>query len=123
MSGSSTITIGLNALRLFAYHGAYPDERERGNQFEIDMSVEIPIPQAASTDRLEDTIDYVSLAECVHLVSSQKHYVVLEAFAHDLCREVLELHPEVLRVTVEVRKLDPPMPHELDSVSVRLSLP
>lgn len=123
MPGSNTITITLNELRLFAHHGAYVEERERGNHFEIDLSVEIPIPRAAESDALEDTIDYVSLAECVHLVSSQKHYAVLEAFAFDLGTEVLELHPEVVRVTVEVRKLNPPMPHEIASVGVRVSLP
>jgi 7,8-dihydroneopterin aldolase/epimerase/oxygenase len=123
MSESTTIRIALNTLKLFAYHGAYAEERERGNHFEIDLAVEIPLPRAATSDSLEDTIDYVRLAECVHLVSSQKHYTVLEAFAHDLCKEVMELHPEVLRVTVEVRKLQPPMPHEVASVSVRMTLP
>ncbi len=123
MSETNTIRIALNTLRLFAYHGAYAEERERGNQFEIDLSVEVPIPRAATTDALEDTIDYVSLAECVHLVSGQKHYAVLEAFAYDLCHEVLALHPEVRSVTVEVRKLQPPMPHEIGSVSVRMTLP
>lgn len=123
MSYSNTITLSLNSLRLFAHHGAYPEEQERGNHFQIDLSVEIPVPRAAMTDRLDDTIDYVGLAECIHLMSSQKHYSVLEAFAHDVCTEILELHPEVLRVSIEVKKLDPPMPHEIESVSVRLSMP
>ena len=123
MSESNSITITLNGLRLFAHHGAYPDERERGNQFEIDLSVEVAIPRAATTDVLADTIDYVSLAECVHLVSSQKQYAVLEAFVYDLCTEVLELHPEAIRVTAEIRKLEPPMPHQMASVGIRLTLP
>jgi 7,8-dihydroneopterin aldolase/epimerase/oxygenase len=123
MPESKTITISLNGLRLFAHHGAYPLERERGNHFVIDLAVEIPLPRAARTDALDDTLDYVSLAECVHLVSSAKHYVVLEAFANDLCDEVMALHPEVSRVTVDVRKLDPPMPHEMHSVGVKLTKP
>ncbi|HYM19677.1 MAG TPA: dihydroneopterin aldolase [Candidatus Kapabacteria bacterium] len=123
MSSSENITITLSALKLFAHHGAYPEERERGNEFEIDLSVEMPKPIATITDDLEDTIDYVSLAECVHLVSSEKHYAVLEAFAYDVCKEVLELHPEVIRVTIEVKKLHPPMPHRVESVGVRLTLP
>ena len=123
MSEVPTITILLNGVRLFAHHGAYAEERERGNEFEIDLSVMIPRPDAATTDNLEDTVDYVSLMECIHLVSSNKHYTVLEAFVFDLCQEVLELHPEVISVTAEVKKLNPPMPHPLASVSIRMTLP
>jgi dihydroneopterin aldolase len=123
MPNSENITIALRQIKLFAHHGAYPEERERGNDFEIDLEVELPRPVATITDSLDDTIDYVSLVECVHLVSSEKHYVVLEAFAYDLCKEVLDLHPEVVRVSVEVRKLHPPMPHRVESVGVKLTLP
>ena len=123
MSEGKTITISLNAVKLFAHHGAYAEERERGNHFEIDLTVELPIPHAAESDLLDETIDYVSLVECIHLVSAEKHYSLLEAFAFDLANEVLELHPEVLKVTVEVRKLRPMIPHELESVGVKISLP
>ncbi len=121
MKTSDTIILSLQTVRLFAPHGAYEEERTHGNNFEIDLHIELPLPKGATTDVLEDTINYASVAECITTVSDQKQYYLLEAFAYDICKKVLNDYPSILSVEIEIRKLDPPIPVTMKSVAVRFS--
>ncbi len=122
MSNANHITIRLNTIKLFAHHGAYEEERLNGNHFEIDIAVDMKIPIGAQSDKLEDTLDYVSLVKTVARISKEKQYYLLEAFANDICKMILQEQPTIDRVTVEVRKLHPPMELEVESVGVLLTI-
>lgn len=122
MSEANHITIKLHSIKLFAHHGAYEEERLIGNNFEIDIAVDIKMPAGAHSDKLEETLDYVNLVKTVTLVSEEKQYCLLEAFANDICRKILQEQPTIDSMTLEVRKLHPPMLVEVESVGVLLTM-
>ena len=122
MPNANHITITLHTIKLFAHHGAYEEERLNGNHFEIDIAVDMRIPIGAESDKLADTLDYVSLVKTVARISKEKQYYLLEAFANDLCKMILQEQPTIDNVTVEVRKLHPQMPVEVESVGVLLTM-
>ena len=122
MPNVNNITIKLHSIKLFAHHGAYEEERLVGNNFEIDIAVDVKIPIGSHSDKLEDTLDYESLVKTVTRVSADKQYYLLEAFANDICKMILQEQPTIDSVTIEVRKLHPPMQVEVESVGVLLTM-
>ena len=111
------IELELHALEVTGFHGALPDERERGQRFLFDVVLEVP--DAALSDRLEDAIDYREVARAVRDVSDGHAYHLLEALAAGVADELLARF-QVERVRVRVRKpdveLDPPAEYSAATV-------
>lgn len=116
------MTITLHTIKLFAHHGVYEEERLKGNNFEIDLSVTVALPPATETDLLEDTIDYTVLADLVYRVSATKQYVTIEAFAFDICKSILKRDNRIDVVSIDLRKLNPPMEGDIASAGISFSL-
>ena len=98
------ITIELHGLEVFGKHGVLEHEREEGQTFLYDVRIEVA--GAPPSDRVEDTIDYRDLAECVRQVSDGRAFHLLEALASAVADSVVERF-EVERVEVRVRKPRP----------------
>ena len=62
---SNLLTISLNNVRFRAYHGVYPEERQKGNDFVVNMQVSY-VPGAGTIISLDDTIDYAALFEIIN---------------------------------------------------------
>jgi dihydroneopterin aldolase len=111
------IELELHALEVRGFHGALPEERERGQRFLFD--VWLAVPDSALSDRLEDAIDYRDVALAVREVSDGHAYHLLEALAAAVAGELLSRFP-VEHVRVRVRKpevaLDPPIEYSAATV-------
>lgn len=112
--------IELRGLRLVARHGALPEERARPQPFELDLDVSVDLGVAARTDELEDTADYGALLEAAVAAFTGSSHRLLERAAAAVA-DALLAQPRVEAVEVRVRKLRPPVPHDLASAGVRLS--
>jgi len=95
------ITVEVRDLHVFGRHGVHEGERERGQDFLFD--VELGVGARGTTDRLEDAVDYVAVAQTVRDVSDAKQYALLEALAAAVADE-LELRFSPSRVRVTARK-------------------
>jgi dihydroneopterin aldolase / 2-amino-4-hydroxy-6-hydroxymethyldihydropteridine diphosphokinase len=98
------ITVELHGLELFGKHGVLDHERRDGQMFLYDVSIEVA--DAPPSDRVEDTIDYRDIAECVREVSDGHAFQLLEALASAVADSVAERFA-VERVRVRVRKPSP----------------
>jgi dihydroneopterin aldolase len=97
------ISVEIRGLEVFGRHGVTDEERERGQTFLYD--VELEVPDAALSDRLEDTADYVEVAECVREGSDSRSFSLLEALAAAVADAIVARFG-VARVRVRVRKPD-----------------
>ena len=57
-------TLKLNGIMVECVIGERPDERTRTQKIRVDVEMEIP-ETACTTDRLEDTVDYVAVKDAV----------------------------------------------------------
>lgn len=112
--------IEIRGLRVVATHGALPVERERAQPFEFDLDLWVDTAAAGANDRLSDTVDYGTVVERVAALVRGTSFLLLEALADALARELTGLDPRVERVAVVVRKLHPPIEEDLSSVGVRV---
>ena len=57
--------IELKDIRIYANHGCLSEEEKIGSHYLVNLRVECDLSQAAKTDALQDTIDYVGLNNIV----------------------------------------------------------
>jgi dihydroneopterin aldolase len=98
------IVVELEGLEVFGRHGVEEEERREGQIFLYDVRLEVS--DAALSDRIEDAVDYRSVADCVREVSESREFSLIEALAAAVADAVL-VRFEVERVQVRVRKPRP----------------
>ena len=54
-------SIHISGLRLYAYHGVNPEEKENGQMFLLDIICRLPLYVPCQTDRVEDTVSYAKV--------------------------------------------------------------
>jgi 7,8-dihydroneopterin aldolase/epimerase/oxygenase len=114
------LTIHLNNVKFFAYHGLYEHEKVNGNEFEVNLVVHY-FPQQICIDRIEDTVDYAQLFQ---LVSNRMAIAtpLLETLVMEIANSVIEQFTMVAHVFVSIAKLKPPIPNYQGSVTVSYEL-
>jgi dihydroneopterin aldolase len=108
------VTIELLGLVVFGHHGYLEEERRLGQRFLVDVWADLD-EKAATSGRIEDTLDYRKLAALVREVFAGPERLLLEELAGAVADGALGRFPQVERVRVRVRKpdvvLDPPVEH------------
>ena len=108
------MTIELVGLVVFGHHGYLEEERRLGQRFLVDLWVDVD-EAAATTDRIEQTVDYRRLAAVARDVFAGPERFLLEALAGAVADGILSRFEAVDRVRVRVRKpdvvLDPAVDH------------
>ena len=102
-------TLVLKGLQYHAPHGVYESEKIEGNDFEVDLCFELDLKQAASTDDLSQTIDYVRAQELVASIMLGDSLDLIETLAQRIGHLLFTEFEQVLILTVTVRKLQPPI--------------
>lgn len=114
--------IELRGLRLLGAHGVLDEERTRAQPFEVDLDLTADLAPAGRTDELARTVDYGALCAAVAAeVEHGPHADLLERLAERVARAALDVAATADSVRVTVRKLRPPVPHDLASAAVTIS--
>ena len=100
-----------------AFCGILPEERERRQPFEMDVDVDSDLREASETDDLTKTIDYGALVADIAALAQDQRYGLLERFAGEVADLVLK-NQIAVSTRVTIRKLRPPVPHDLASSAV-----
>jgi 7,8-dihydroneopterin aldolase/epimerase/oxygenase len=100
--------ISLEGLEFFAYHGYHKEERKLGNKYTVDIEVEADLDEAARTDDLTKTIDYVKLYNVVSLEMSKPAHL-LEKLAKDIINRTFSFDQRIESIKVSITKYNPPM--------------
>lgn len=109
--------IEISGLHVFGHHGVFPEERQRGQLFAIDLVLECDLTAAASSDALADTVDYHALARRAAEEVAGTRFTLIEALASHLADLALR-EARVTAVEVRVAKPEVAIPLELDAVAV-----
>lgn len=112
--------IRLVGLSFYGYHGVSAAEKETGRAFEIDCELEVDLAQAGHSDQLADTVDYTQVYTLIKDVVEGKAYSLLEGLASELAGLLLDKFP-VYRVTLQVRKLHPPIAGQIKHIEVEVT--
>lgn len=112
-------TITLTGLRARGHHGVYDFERVKGQEFVVDVALELDLDRAAATDYVADTVHYGQLADRLVEIVEGEPVNLIETLADRLARACLD-DRRVTAVTVTVHKPQAPIPHAFTDVAVTL---
>lgn len=113
-------TITLTGIRAWGHHGVLPHERERGQEFVVDVVMEVDLAPAVVSDDLDDTVDYGAVAQQVHDVVAGEPVQLLESLAAHIVAAVLT-DDRVDRTTVTVHKPSAPFPVPTTEAAVTIT--
>ncbi len=116
-----TARIHLRNMAFYGYHGHLSAENALGQRFQIDLALTTDIAAAASSDALEDTVDYVTIYRMCREVVEGAHVKLLETLASRIMDRVLQDFPRVQKVEITIRKPSVPLPGVLDHVALETS--
>lgn len=119
VSAEARDRITLTGLEVFAHHGVFDFERERGQRFVIDVEATLDLSSAAQHDALERTVHYGELAEAVVTAVEQDPVDLIETVAERVARVALGF-PSVEEARVTVHKPDAPIDATFADVSVTI---
>jgi len=111
--------IALTGLRVRGYHGVFDFERRDGQDFVVDVELELDTARAAASDDLADTVHYGELAEGLAAVVAGDPVNLLETLAQrlaDVCLADVRVHA----ATVTVHKPQAPIPLTFADVAVTI---
>ncbi|MCY3634576.1 MAG: dihydroneopterin aldolase [bacterium] len=111
----------LKGLRVTALCGALAEERVRAQPFELDVDIGADLAPSGGSDDLGDTIDYGEVCAAVCAAAEGEQFTLMEAMAQRVAEVCLNADQRAQWVTVEVRKLRPPVPQQLSTSGVRIT--
>lgn len=113
--GQDVIT--LSGLEVFAHHGVFDFEREKGQRFLIDAEVQVDLRAAAAGDDLLRTVHYGELAEAIVAAVESDPVDLIETVAERVAEVALRF-PAVAEVRATIHKPDAPIDAVFSDVSV-----
>lgn len=112
--------IYLKGLEVFAHHGVYEEEKEKGQRFIINATLDVDTLTASLSDDIEDTLDYGKVSEYIKNYMIKSRVNLLETLTNDLARKLLVNFKEIYAVKLEICKPEAPIPIKFDSVSIEV---
>jgi 7,8-dihydroneopterin aldolase/epimerase/oxygenase len=103
--------------REYAFHGCLPEEAIIGSHYLINVRAWANVTESASTDNLNDTLDYVALRRIVTDEMAIRANL-LETVLERITTRILKEHPIVERIKVSLAKLNPPLDGDVKAVRV-----
>ena len=100
--------LSIKDIEFIGHCGITEEERRVGQRISADLQVTLDLSKATVSDRLEDTVDYVSLCDKVVSIGRGESYHLLETLAERIAREILQGY-KVSEVTVRLRKYPAPV--------------
>ena len=111
----------LRGVRARGFHGVFDEERATGQEFVVDLDLEVSdLQRAAERDDLALTLDYGAVAVAVVEVIEGPPVDLIETLAVRIAQRCLAF-PSVRSVTVTVHKPGAPIPVPFEDVAVQVT--
>ncbi len=121
MAGSMPMDeIRIEGLVVYAHHGVFPKEKEKGQNFVVNAVLYTDTRLAGSTDELAHSTDYSAVCHFITDWMQGRICNLCEAVAEGLARAILLSFEQVRGISLEIRKPEAPIRLPFDCVSVRI---
>jgi dihydroneopterin aldolase len=109
------LTISLNKLHFFAYHGLYSEEKKVGAEFEVSLSVAFQANDKITS--LDETVNYEKLYALLKN-EMQKPRELLETLVIEITQAIHLSFPAIKKIDISITKLQVPIVGFTGNVSV-----
>lgn len=120
MPGYFMDEIHIDNLEVFAHHGVFPEEKEKGQRFFVNAVLYADLRKAGLQDDLTLSTHYGEVCLLIDKCLKENTCDLIEAAAEKTVEELLLQFPLIQALDFELRKPEAPIPLPFESVSVKL---
>lgn len=98
--------IYIEGLEVFALIGVYDWERQHPQRLIVDVQLSANLSLAASTDEVNNTVNYALVAQNISEFAQQSQFNLIEALASQMVDGLLQAFPALQAVRLKLSKPD-----------------
>lgn len=115
-----TDKIIIKDLKIYAYHGVNPEEKEDGQNFIFDIDAFVDISVPCISDDVEDTVSYAKIIkETIKIFTAQKDDL-LERAAQRVAQGLFERFEKIEALRILLKKPEAPIKADFGYVGVEI---
>lgn len=112
--------IRIENLEVYAAHGVFEQETRNGQMFVIDALLDTDLRPAGVKDELSLSTHYGEVCQFINHYLRENTFLLIEAAAEHLAKEILLRFPLIESLTLELKKPNAPIGLPFTNVSVRM---
>lgn len=105
-------------LKIFCRLGVKPEERKHLRNVFVSVTLEFDMSKACSSDCLEDTVNYSTVAKDIQHIAYSGNFMLMEKMAEEIAAFCLKKY-SISAITIRIRKPDVPANAEYAAVEIR----
>ena len=110
--------IQIEGLRIFGYHGVYPEEEARGQDFVLSLRLFLSLQQAGLSDGLDKSISYEEVCLFIKDEFNKQRHQLIETVAERLSAALFRKYAGLKELEIKLSKPDAPIDAQFEKVSV-----
>jgi dihydroneopterin aldolase len=110
-------TIEVNGIKLYAFHGCLPEEGRIGGHYLVDVSLQTDFTEAAISDELIKTVDYVDINKIVKEEMAIRSKLI-EHVGQRIFNRIKKEIKNVDKLRIKVIKICPPINGDVENVAI-----
>lgn len=115
--------ISIKGIKGFGYHGVFDFEKRDGQDFFVDLDIDIDLRAASNSDRLSDSVDYSLLTAIAKEAIEKLRFDLIERLAGFIADTICENFPAVQSIAVTVHKPSAPVSESVTDIAVTINRP
>lgn len=112
--------ITIKNLKLFAYHGVNPEEKENGQTFYLDIDYYVNIARACKSDSIDDTVSYAKVVKVARKAFTDEKYDLIERASQVVADAILDSFEDIFKVEITLKKPEAPVSADFDYMAVSI---
>ena len=113
--------IEIKGIKSFGYHGVLESEKITGQDFYVDVVLELDLTRASVTDDVSDTINYAVVTDLVVAQITGDPVSLIEKLAGNIADRIKATYPQAAAVSVTVHKPQAPVNAQVKDISVTIN--
>ena len=113
--------IEIKGIKSFGYHGVLETERVTGQDFYVDVVLEVDLSRASVSDDVADTINYAEVTDLVVREITGDPVSLIEKLAGNIADRIKATYPQAATVSVTVHKPQAPVNAQVKDISVTIN--
>jgi len=113
--------IEIKGIKSFGYHGVFESENIAGQDFFVDVSLELDLTRPSVSDDVADTVNYAEITDLVIQEVTGDRVALIEKLAGRIAERIKNTYPQIVTVSVTVHKPQAPVNAQVADISVTIN--
>ena len=113
--------IEIKGIKSFGYHGVFESEKIAGQDFFVDVSLELDLTRPSVSDNVADTVNYAEITDLVIQEVTGDRVALIEKLAGRIADRIKNTYPQIVTVSVTVHKPQAPVNAQVADISVTIN--